>query len=126
MDLETLKWDEKGLVSVVFQDHQTGEVLTLGYMNREALARTLETKRVHVYRRSHGRVMEKGERSGNYQLVKQVWVDCDADALVMKIEQMGGAACHTGHRSCFYRKLEGGELVTVGERVFDPKEVYGQ
>ncbi len=126
MDLETLKWDEKGLVSVVFQDHQTGEVLTLGYMNREALARTLETKRVHVYRRSHGRVMEKGERSGNYQLVKQVWVDCDADALVMKIEQMGGAACHTGHRSCFYRNLEGGELVTVGERVFDPKEVYGQ
>jgi len=126
MDLETLKWDEKGLVSVVFQDHQTGEVLTLGYMNREALARTLETKRVHVYRRSHGRVMEKGERSGNYQLVKQVWVDCDADALAMKIEQIGGAACHTGHRSCFYRKLEGGELVTVGERVFDPKEVYGQ
>lgn len=126
MDLETLKWDEKGLVSVVFQDHQTGEVLTLGYMNREALARTLETKRVHVYRRSHGRVMEKGERSGNYQLVKQVWVDCDADALVMKIEQIGRAACHTGHRSCFYRKLEGGELVTVGERVFDPKEVYGQ
>jgi phosphoribosyl-AMP cyclohydrolase len=126
MDLETLKWDEKGLVSVVFQDHQTGEVLTLGYMNREALARTLETRRVHVYRRSHGRVMEKGERSGNYQLVKQVWVDCDADALAMKIEQIGGAACHTGHRSCFYRKLEGGELVTVGERVFDPKEVYGQ
>jgi len=126
MDLETLKWDEKGLVSVVFQDYQTGEVLTLGYMNREALARTLETRRVHVYRRSHGRVMEKGERSGNYQLVKQVWVDCDADALVMKIEQIGRAACHTGHRSCFYRKLEGGELVTVGERVFDPKEVYGQ
>lgn len=125
MDLNALKWDDKGLISAIFQDHQTGEVLTLGYMNREALERTLETGRVHLFRRSHGRVMMKGETSGNVQLVKEVWVDCDADAILLKIEQTGGA-CHEGYRSCFYRKLVGGELRIVGERLFDPKEVYGE
>lgn len=126
MDLDSLKWDDKGLISVVFQDHQTGEVLTLGYMNREALQLTLETGKVHLYRRSHGRVMMKGETSGYVQLVKEVWVDCDADAILLKIEQTGGAACHEGYRSCFYRKLVEGKLETIGERVFDPKEVYGR
>jgi len=126
VDLDSLKWDDKGLISVVFQDHQTGEVLTLGYMNREALQLTLETGKVHLYRRSHGRVMMKGETSGYVQLVKEVWVDCDADAILLKIEQTGGAACHEGYRSCFYRKLVEGKLETIGERVFDPKEVYGR
>ena len=125
MDLDSLKWDDKGLISVIFQDQQTGEVLTLGYMNREALQRTLDTGKVHLYRRSRGRVMMKGETSGNVQLVKETWVDCDADALVMKVEQIGGA-CHEGYRSCFYRKLSGDRLEIVGERVFDPKEVYGR
>lgn len=126
MDLDSLKWDDKGLISVIFQDHQTGEILTLAYMNREALQRTLHTGKVHVFRRSHGRVMMKGETSGNIQLVKEVLVDCDADALVIKIEQVGGAACHEGYRSCFYRKLAGGDLRIVGERLFDPKVVYGR
>ncbi len=126
MDLDALKWDDKGLVSVIFQDYESGEVLTLAYMNREALERTLDTGRVHVFRRSHGRVMLKGETSGNVQLVKEMWVDCDADALVMKIEQVGGAACHEGYRSCFFRKVEGEALTVAGERVFDPKEVYGE
>ncbi len=126
MDLDSLKWDDRGLISVIFQDHVTGEVLTLAYMNRGALQLTLDTGKVHLFRRSHGRVMMKGEKSGNYQLVKEIWVDCDADAVVMKIEQIGGAACHMGYRSCFYRKLEGDELKIVGDRVFDPKEVYGQ
>lgn len=126
MDLDSLKWDDKGLISVVFQDHETGEVLTLGYMNREALERTLETGKVHLFRRSHGRVMMKGETSGNVQLVKEVLVDCDADALVMKIEQVGGAACHKGYRSCFFRKLVGDRLEVIAERVFDPEEVYGR
>jgi phosphoribosyl-AMP cyclohydrolase len=125
VDLDSLKWDEKGMISVVFQDHETGEVLTLAYMNREALARTLETGRVHLFRRSHGRVMMKGETSGNHQLVKETLLDCDADALVMKIEQVGGAACHMGYRSCFYRRLSGDDLEVIGERVFDPREVYG-
>jgi len=126
VDLDVLTWDDQGLVSAIFQDHQTGEVLTLAYMNQEALARTLETGKVHVFRRSHGRVMAKGETSGRYQMVKDVYVDCDADALVIKIEQIGGAACHTGYRSCFHRKLEGDDLVTIGERIFDPKKVYGE
>ena len=126
MDLDLLRWDDKGLISVIFQDHLTGEVLTLGYMNREALQRTLDTGKVHLFRRSRGRVMMKGEVSGNVQLVKEVWVDCDADAIVMKIDQKGGAACHEGYRTCFYRKLVDGELRVSGERVFDPKEVYGR
>jgi phosphoribosyl-AMP cyclohydrolase len=126
MDLDALKWDDKGLVSVIFQEYESGEVLTLAYMNREALERTLDTGRVHVFRRSHGRVMLKGETSGNVQLLKETWVDCDADALVMKIEQVGGAACHEGYRSCFFRKVEGEGLTVVGERVFDPQEVYGE
>ena len=125
MDLDSLKWDDKGLISVVFQDHETGEVLTLGYMNREALKVTFDTGKAHVFRRSHGKVMMKGETSGNVQLVKETLVDCDADALVMKIEQVGGAACHEGYRSCFFRKVSGDALETLGERVFDPKEVYG-
>ncbi len=126
MNLDSLMWDERGLISVIFQERETGEVLVLGYMNREALQRTLETGRAHLFRRSHGRVMVKGEQSGRFQLVREIWVDCDADAIIMKIEQVGGAACHTGHRSCFHRKLVGGKLEVVGEPVFDPKKVYGQ
>lgn len=126
MDFDALKWDDKGLIAVIFQDHLTNEVLTLAYMNREALARTLETGKVHLFRRSQGKLMMKGEQSGNVQLVKDIRVDCDADAMVMKIEQVGGAACHEGYRSCFFRKLVGGELQLIEERVFDPKEVYKQ
>jgi len=124
--LDALKWDDKGLISVIFQDHETGEVLTLAYMNREALARTLETRRVHLYRRSHKRVMPKGETSGRYQIVKEIYLDCDADALLMKIEQIGDAACHEGYRTCFYRRLSGDRLEVVGERILDPEEIYGQ
>ena len=125
MDFDALKWDDRGLISVIFQDHETNEVLVLGYMNREALQLTLDTSKAHLFRRSRGKIMMKGETSGNVQLVKEVWVDCDADAIVLKIEQVGGAACHEGYRSCFFRKLVGDELEVVGERVFDPKEVYG-
>ena len=123
---ELLKWDEKSLLSVIFQDHLTGEVLTLAYMNPEALEKTLETGKVHVFRRSHGKVMVKGETSGNFQLVQEVLVDCDGDALVIKVDQTGGAACHEGYVSCFFRRLEEDELEIFGERVFDPQEVYGQ
>lgn len=123
---DLLKWDEKDLLSVIFQDHLTGEVLTLAYMNPEALEKTLETGKVHVFRRSHGKVMVKGETSGNFQLVQEVLVDCDGDALVIKVDQTGGAACHEGYVSCFFRRLEGEELEVFGERVFDPEEVYGQ
>jgi phosphoribosyl-AMP cyclohydrolase len=126
MDIEQLKWDKNGLVTVVFQAADTKEVLTLAYMNKEALQKSLETGFVHVYRRGHGKVMMKGETSGRRQKIIEVCLDCDGDALVMKVEQAGDAACHEGFRSCFYRRLEGGEWKVIGERLFDPKEVYGK
>lgn len=124
MDLDALRWDDNGLIATVFQDAHTGDVLTLAYVNREALQKTLETGFVHVFRRAHGRVMMKGETSGCQQVVKEVWTDCDRDALVIKIEQKGGAACHLGYRSCFFRRLERGQWKDVGEPLFDPKQVY--
>ena len=124
-ELPALNYDRQGLVTAVIQDAGTHEVLTLAYLNEEALRRTLDTGCVHVYRRRHGRVMMKGEMSGCRQVVKEVLVDCDADALVLRVEQAGGAACHQGYRSCFYRRLEGDQLTVLGEPVFDPKEVYG-
>ncbi len=115
-----------GLVPVIAQDWSTGEVLMLAYMNREAWERTLATGKVHYWSRSRNRLWLKGESSGHVQLVKEIRVDCDRDTLLIKVEQLGGAACHTGFRSCFYRRLEGGALVVEGERVFDPEEVYGK
>lgn len=110
MDLEQLKWDERGLIACIFQDAHTGEVLTLAYMNREALTRSLETGKVWLYRRSHGRLMQKGETSGNVQIIHEIRTDCDRDCLLVRIEQVGGVACHTGRRSCFYLRVEDGEL----------------
>ncbi|NIM06351.1 MAG: phosphoribosyl-AMP cyclohydrolase [Armatimonadetes bacterium] len=124
MNPAELKWNEKGLLAVIFQEVNTGEVLTLAYMNREALQKSLETGFVHVFRRSHGRVMMKGETSGRRQRIREILLDCDADALVMKIEQIKEAACHEGFRSCFYRRLKDGEWEVIGERLFDPKAVY--
>jgi phosphoribosyl-AMP cyclohydrolase len=124
---DELKYNDQGLVCGVFQDSQTGEVLTLAWMNREAVQKTWETQRAHVYRRSKGRVMMKGETSGNVQLVREMLADCDRDALVIKIEQIGGAACHKGYRSCFFeRVIEDGSLQSEGEPLFNPKEVYGK
>lgn len=97
----------------------------VGYMNAESWAKTQETGKVCFWSRSRQKLWVKGETSGHVQIVKEVWVDCDHDAILLKIEQVGGAACHTGYRSCFYRRIENGKLIEVGERVFDPKEVYG-
>lgn len=122
---DNLKYDANGLVIAVFQDAGSGEVLTLAYMNREALAKTLETGKVWVWRRSHQKLMMKGETSGNVQIVKEVLVDCDRDALVVKVEQVGGAACHEGYRTCFFRRPEpDGTETIVAERIFDPALVY--
>ena len=124
---DELKYDDKGLVCAVFQDWQSGEVLTLAWMNREAIEKTWQEKQVWLYRRSHGRVMMKGEQSGNVQNVKNILVDCDADALVIKIEQVGGAACHKGYRSCFYLSVdENGNANTEEEPLFDPAQVYAK
>ncbi|RKY59372.1 MAG: phosphoribosyl-AMP cyclohydrolase [Candidatus Latescibacterota bacterium] len=125
MDLSVVKFDEKGLIPAVVQDARTGEVLMLAYMNRESLLRTLSTGRMTYWSRSRGKLWVKGERSGNFQLVREVRVDCDGDALLFKVEQVG-AACHTGYRSCFYRKLEGERWKEEGEKLFDPEAVYGE
>jgi phosphoribosyl-AMP cyclohydrolase len=113
-----------GIVPVVVQDYSSGEVLMLAFMNIHAWEETLRTRRATFWSRSRNQLWVKGETSGNFQEVKEIYVDCDEDTVLLKVIQTGGAACHTGHRSCFYRKLEGDELKVVGEKVFDPKEVY--
>lgn len=113
-----------GLVPAIVQDNDTGEVLMLAYMNQEAWNRTLATGRAHFWSRSRKKLWCKGETSGHIQEVREVYVDCDLDTVLLKVHQVGGAACHEGYRSCFYRKVEGGELKAAGARVFDPKEVY--
>ncbi len=114
-----------GLVSAIAQDADTGDVLMLAWMNREAFEETVRTNRAVYFSRSRNKLWRKGEESGNVQEVVGVYVDCDADAVLLKVRQVGGAACHEGYKSCFFRKLTDGELATVGERVFDPKAVYG-
>jgi len=113
-----------GLAPVVVQDWQTGEVLMIAYMNRESWLNTLQTGKATYWSRSRNALWMKGESSGNVQRVRDIFIDCDEDAVLMKVEQVGGAACHTGYRSCFYRRLAGGEVEIKGERIFDPKEVY--
>lgn len=119
-----LKFDDKGLLTAVAQDYKTGEILMLAHMNEESLRKTIETGQAVYWSRSRIKLWHKGEESGNVQNVKELLLDCDGDAIVMKIEQVGGAACHTGNRSCFYRKLEKGTLVDVGVKMFDPAKVY--
>lgn len=114
-----------GLVPAVAQDADTGEVLMLAWMNREAFEETVRTGRAVYFSRSRNRLWRKGEESGHVQEVKGVFLDCDADTVLLKVKQLGGAACHEGYKSCFFRELTGGELRVVGDRVFDPKQVYG-
>ncbi len=114
----------EGLVPVVAQDYETGDVLMLAYMNRDAWLQTVETGKATYWSRSRKSLWVKGETSGNVQTVKEILVDCDLDTLVLKVDQQGGAACHMGYRSCFYRKVSDGEMEIIGERVFDPEEVY--
>ena len=113
-----------GLVPAIAQDAATGEVLMLAWMNREAFEETLRTGRACYFSRSRGRLWRKGEESGNVQEVRGVYVDCDADTILLKVRQIGGAACHEGYRSCFFRRVEPDGLRTLGERLFDPKQVY--
>lgn len=116
-----IRFDDQGLVPVIAQDWKTKEVLMLAYADREAVELTRSSGYAHYYSRSRKKIWKKGEESGNLQEVHEVLVDCDEDALVYLVKQVGGAACHTGHRTCFFRKLDG---TVTGERVFDPAEVY--
>ena len=115
------------LVPAIAQDDATGEVLMLAYMNADAYAETLRTRRVCYYSRSRQRLWRKGEESGHVQHLKHLYYDCDADTLLVKVEQVGGAACHEGYASCFFREIDpaSGSAQVIAERVFDPAEVYG-
>jgi phosphoribosyl-AMP cyclohydrolase len=113
-----------GLVPAIAQDAATGEVLMLAFMNREAFDETVRTGRAVYYSRSRNKLWRKGEESGHVQEVKAIFVDCDADTILLKVNQLGGAACHEGYRSCFFRQLEGSEVKVIGEKVFDPAQVY--
>lgn len=113
-----------GLVAVIAQDYSTKEILMQAYMNKEAWNETLKTGKAVYFSRSKNRLWKKGESSGNVQIVKEIRVDCDLDSVVLLIEQKGGAACHMGYRSCFYRTVEKDELKITGELIFNPDEVY--
>ena len=115
-----------GLLPAIAQDAETGEVLMMAYMNAEAYAETLATGRAVYFSRSRSRLWRKGEESGHVQEVRSVLLDCDRDTLLLKVRQIGNAACHTGYRSCFYREVTPDGLKTIGPRVFDPDEVYGK
>ena len=116
-----------GIVPVIIQDNDTNDVLMLAYMNQEAWDKTLSTGKVHYYSRSRNKLWLKGETSGHTQDVKAVYIDCDTDTILIKIHQHGGAACHEGYRSCFFReRKDGKDWQVIGERVFDPETVYGK
>ncbi len=115
-----------GLIPAIVQDNASGEILMMAYMNQEAFEATLSTGTATYYSRSRQKLWIKGETSGNVQRVKEIRIDCDDDAVLLKVEQIGGAACHTGHRSCFHKKIENGSVRIIGEPLFDPKEVYSK
>ena len=118
-----LKFDKKGLIPAVVRDAKDGVVLMVAYMNKKALKKTIETGYTHFYSRSRKEMWKKGDTSGHTQKVKEIRVDCDADCLLIIVEQTGPGACHTGHRSCFYRDISGKEIKS---KTFDDKKVYGK
>lgn len=113
-----------GLLPAIAQDVETGQVLMLGYMNAASYAETRATGHAVYYSRSRKRLWHKGEQSGHVQLVREIYIDCDADTILLKVEQTGGAACHEGYRSCFYRQVTPSGLKVISQRVFDPRKVY--
>jgi phosphoribosyl-AMP cyclohydrolase len=122
--LDEVPWNESGLIAVVTQDHKSGRVLTVAWMNRTALQQTVETNEAVYWSRSRKKLWRKGEESGHVQRVLEVRLDCDADAVLLRVEQAGGIACHTGRESCFFRKLEDGRWVTVDPVLKDPALIY--
>jgi phosphoribosyl-AMP cyclohydrolase len=113
-----------GLLPAIAQDAKTGEVLMLAYMNAESYAETLATGQAIYYSRSRKKLWRKGEESGNVQKVKAIYVDCDCDTILLSVEQIGGAACHEGYKSCFFRQVTPEGLKVIAQRVFDPEKVY--
>jgi phosphoribosyl-AMP cyclohydrolase len=122
--LDEVPWNEHGLIAAVTQDHKTGRVLTVAWMNREALEQTVKTKQAVYWSRSRNKLWRKGEESGHVQKLVELRLDCDADAVLLRVEQAGGIACHTGRESCFFRKLEDGRWVTTDPVLKDPAAIY--
>jgi len=123
--LDALKFDAAGLIPVIIQDHASGQVLVQAFMNREALERSISTGKIHTYSRSRGRIALKGEVSGHFQHIREVYTDCDCDVVLFRVAQEG-AACHEGYFSCFFRRLDANtaDWQTIAEKVFDPEKVY--
>ncbi len=126
MDLTELKYDDKGLIPAIIQDAENNDVLMVAYMNEDSLRETMETGKTHFWSRSRQKYWMKGESSGHTQEVREIYFDCDADAILIKVRQ-NVAACHTGYRTCFYRKIDPstGSVEEVGEKMFDPDKTYG-
>jgi phosphoribosyl-AMP cyclohydrolase len=122
--LDEVPWDREGLIAAVAQDVSTGRVLTVAWMNRQSLEKTVESKEAVYWSRSRQRLWRKGEESGHVQKLRELRLDCDADAVLLKVEQVGGIACHTGRESCFFRKLDNGKWVTIDPVLKDPELIY--
>jgi len=123
IDLDFSK-NNDGLLPAIVQEYESGDILMLAYINRESWERTLQTGKAHFWSRSRKKIWLKGESSGHVQIIRDILIDCDNDTVVFKVEQVGGAACHTGYRSCFFRRINGLELQIIGEKIFDPDTVY--
>lgn len=123
--LDDVKFDEKGLVPAIAQDATSGKILMMAWMNREALQATVDKQEAVYFSRSRQALWHKGETSGHIQRIKEIRLDCDADVIVLKVEQLGGIACHTGRESCFYKQYINGEWVTVDEVIKSAEEIYG-
>ena len=122
--LEQIKWTEDGLIPAIAQDHKTGEVLMMAWMNKESVALTVAENRAIYYSRSRQQIWRKGESSGHVQELKSIHIDCDSDVLLLQVEQLGDIACHTGRRSCFYREYQDGAWVTTADVLKNPDEIY--
>jgi phosphoribosyl-AMP cyclohydrolase len=122
--LDEVPWNDDGLIAAVAQDFSTGRVLTVAWMNRQSLEKTVESKEAVYWSRSRKRLWRKGEESGHVQKLRELRLDCDADAVLLKVEQVGGIACHTGRESCFFRKLDNGKWVTIDPVLKDPALIY--
>ena len=122
---DTIQFNEKGLVPVITQDYSTNEILMMAWMNDEALSLSIKTNKAVYYSRSRNKLWFKGEKSGNYQDIVEIFTDCDQDVILLKVNQKGGITCHTGRANCFFNKLENNEWKSISEVIKDPKEIYG-
>ena len=123
--IRDIKWSVDGLLPVIAQDSRSGRVLMFAYMNREALERSISTGEAHYWSRSRAKLWRKGEESGHLQKIKEIFIDCDGDVILLKVDQVGGIACHTGRESCFFRRLDGEQWQLVDEVVIEPSVIYG-